>query len=231
MSEGTVQGLATRFRLKRDTATPPEPPLDRILAVAARLIEAAVLHGEYGRGTPGFKFGDADTVWIDGWPAAEWARRGEMNLGEGDDVVALRIFDPNLRESLHWFVSSADRRLYDATFAARGKSVRQSIEKDRVEDPLAAAYRASGDVVHQQVSCAAGRVDIHNATKSMLVECKADGGAGDIVAAAAQLRRYASHFPGHQLAIAVPFIYGDGVWLADLLREAGFIFIETEAAE
>ena len=98
-----------------------------------------------------------------------------------------------------------------------------------VEAPLAAALIAAGRTILRQVRCPAGQIDIWDATNNRLFECKARGSSGSVADAASQLRRYAPHYPGAQLIIAVPRIEPEALWLADLLEANGFVFLEIEA--
>jgi hypothetical protein len=222
-----LDGMAAvaRERVKRPDAA--EPTLDRIINVARDLMVDAVTTGTYGVGEAAFPHGDERTVWIDGWPCGEWASHDEIFGGGDGRIAALRIFDPALRESIHWFLQPADRRRYEQKTAVQRRS-RNEIEKEKVEEPLAAALRAQGHDVRQQVQCSVGRVDIHDATIGEIIECEASGGCSDLVAAVMQLRRYSLVFGGAKLTVAVPTVDDDAEWLAAMLRREGICIIEVD---
>ncbi|OFX03907.1 MAG: hypothetical protein A3E78_07440 [Alphaproteobacteria bacterium RIFCSPHIGHO2_12_FULL_63_12] len=222
-----VDGMGAAARERRKRGDGMGPSLDRILNAAEEFVALAVRDGVYRRGTPAFDFGDDQTVWIDEFPCGEWVSRSELLRDEvGDDFVALRVFDPNLRESIHWFLRTEDRRRWEKQLANRRHS--RSPERDRVENPVAEHLRSKGRKVRQQVSCAGGRIDIYDITAKLVIECKASGSAEDIAAAVTQLRRYAGSYPDCSLVVAVPFIDPDALWLATAIRVIGIHLIEIE---
>lgn len=227
---GSVSGMIAAYKARQARPSHSAPGLERILHVVSDYILHAMVYGTYERGEPAFEFGDETTVWVDGWPAGEWITRAELfHNSPGDDIVALRIFDPGIRESINWFIHTADRLAYNAELEARRKSVSSTqIEKQSVEDPLAAHLRTKGHDVRQQVKCRAGRIDIHDVTSGAIIECKAYGGCSDIVAAVNQLRRYLTVFNDAHPVVAVPYIYEEAEWLADLIRQSGIRIIEVE---
>jgi hypothetical protein len=97
-----------------------------------------------------------------------------------------------------------------------------------VEEPLALALLEAGHEIQRQVIVGCGRIDIFDETAFELIECKAVGNTSSIVAAIKQLKRYRPYFPGPQLAVAVPRIENDAIWLADAMEKTGIRFIEIQ---
>lgn len=110
--------------------------------------------------------------------------------------------------------------------AVRKKSVGPEIET--VEDPLARALIEGGHDIKRQVVCDGGRIDIYDSTTSEIIECKARGNASSISDAVNQLNRYRPHFFDPQLAVAVPRVEPDALWMVAALREIGIRIIEVE---
>jgi hypothetical protein len=224
-----LDGMAAAARERRNRGV-SGPSLDEILKVAGDYVKVALLQGIFCRGEkPAFRFGDDRTIWHAGWPIGEWVSRGEMFSEEpADDLIAIRIFDPNVRESLHWFVKSADRRKYDAEMNQPRKLSNVQREREQVEKPLAEHRGRLGHLVERQVICGAGRIDILDVTANEIIECKASGSGSDIVAAVNQLRRYAQHYSNARLTVAVPYVEEDGIWLAELIEHIGIAVIEVD---
>lgn len=222
-----LDGMAAVAR-ERQRRNVDGPTLDEILKVARDYVEVALTQNIFCRGEKAaFEFGDDRTVWAFGWPIGEWVSRAEMFGGDGDELIALRIFDPQLRESLHWFVHTSDRLRYNAEQDKPKKRSVTQIERDEVELPLAESRKSRGHIVQRQVICGAGRIDILDVTANEIIECKASGSAGDIVAAVTQLRRYSAHYSGARLVVAVPWIDVEAAWLVDLLSRIGIFVIEV----
>lgn len=229
--KGELDGMtaALKARLARPDARVPS--LDRILSVMRDLIERALVENFFSRNEPAaFNFGDGRTIWVDGWPAGEWRSRSEMFPGEtGDDLVCIQVFDPDVMESIQWWVHTADRRKHEAIEEAsrRKRSSTAQDERDQVEQPLASHLQFLGHVIKRQVKCSGGRIDILDVTANEIIECKLSGSASSLTAAVLQVRGYGVQFPSASLAIAVPVVEPDAVWLADVLPQTGVRVIEV----
>lgn len=230
-SELDGMAAATRERARRGA---DEPTLDQILPAIRDYVEVALTQNIFCRGEkPAFEFGDDRTIWAFGWPVAEWVSRDEM-LGGGDqELIAIRVFDPNCRESIHWFMHTADRLEFAEKEKRPRKQTRAQREIDHVEKPLFERLVRAGHRVERQVICSAGRIDILDITANEIIECKATGTVTDLATAVNQLKRYAPHYSGAILSVAVPFVDADAIWLAEMLARGGINVIEvgTEGGE
>jgi len=216
---------AARERMRRSGTA---PTVEQCIMVARDYVEIALTQNIFCRGEkPSFEFGDERTIWSLGWPIGEWVSRGEMLGGDDPELVAVRIFDPNCRESIHWFVQTADRLAYAEKMASPQKRTRAQRELDEVETPLFERRVRAGHRVERQVICASGRIDILDISANEIIECKAAWTATDLVTAVNQLRRYAPHYTGAVLSVAVPSVDADALWLVELLGRAGINVIEV----
>lgn len=112
---------------------------------------------------------------------------------------------------------------------SRGSS--PTAEFTEVEEPLAFILRREGHEVRQQKRCPAGQPDIFDVTSNHLIECKLRGDGASLGEAFCQLKRYAPHFPGARLSIAVLIVDPDAEPIATIIECAGVKIIELTIME